>query len=171
MNGAPEITALHKAARPLGLAAAALLVFMMLHTTWSVVVRQVMDVSILSLVEYSELVLMWIIFLAIPGSLLRDETIVVDVIDSIVPKRVSHVLYIVGLVLTLAFLIASGIAILDPAMVMYDRHQYTIVMEIDRFQHWIPILFGFYCSILAVAWLLIRRWRRGESHAALKPIE
>ena len=164
-------TPFERAARPLGLAAAALLVFMMLHTTWAVVIRQVMDVSILSLVEYSELLLMWVIFLAIPGSLLRDETIVVDVIDSIIPARASHVLYVIGLVLTLAFLVITGIAIVAPAMTMYGRHQYTMVMEIDRFYYWIPILFGFYCSIVAVAWLLIRRWRGGEGHASLKPIE
>ena len=165
------LSPLTRAARPLGLVAAALLVFMMLHTCWAVVFRQYSGSADLSLVEYSELILMWLIFLAIPGSLLRDETIVVDVIDSIVPKRVSHVLYVIGLVLTLAFLVATGYAIIEPASMMYDRGQYTMVMEIDRFQHWIPILFGFYASILAVAWLLIRRWRRGESHTAPRPIE
>lgn len=170
MNGAPE-SPLHRAAMPLGFAAAALVVFMMLHTVYAVIVRQLFDVSILSLVEYSELILMWIIFLAIPASLLRDEAIVVDVIDSIVSKKARHVLYVVGLVLTLAFLVASGIAIVAPAMAMHERNQYTIVMEISRFQHWIPILFGFYCSIGAVAWLLVRRWRRGESHVPPKPIE
>lgn len=152
-------TSFEKAARPFGLAASAIIVFMMLHTAVAVVARWLFDISILSLVEYSELLLLWIIFLAIPGTLLQDQAIVVDIIDHVVPKRVSHALYVTGLVLTLVFLAVTGYAIIEPAMTMYARDQHTMVMEINRFYHWIPILLGFYASTAAVAWLLICRWR------------
>jgi TRAP-type C4-dicarboxylate transport system permease small subunit len=62
-------TAFEFAARPFGLAAAALLVFLMVHTTVAVLARQLMNYSMLSLVEVSELVLIGIIFFPCPALL------------------------------------------------------------------------------------------------------
>jgi TRAP-type C4-dicarboxylate transport system permease small subunit len=154
-------TAFEFAARPFGLAAAALLVFLMVHTTVAVLARQLMNYSMLSLVEVSELVLIGIIFFSMPGAFIRDENIVVDVIDNLVPKKVSHGLYILGLVMTLVFLVVTAYAMIEPAMLKYNRDQYTMVMEIDRFIYWIPILFGFYLAILGTIWLLVHRLRGG----------
>jgi TRAP-type C4-dicarboxylate transport system permease small subunit len=154
-------TAFEFAARPFGLAAAALLVFLMVHTTVAVLARQLMNYSMLSLVEVSELVLIGIIFFSMPGAFIRDENIVVDVIDNLVPKKVLHGLYILGLVMTLVFLVVTAYAMIEPAMLKYNRDQYTMVMEIDRFIYWIPILFGFYLAILGTIWLLVHRLRGG----------
>jgi len=83
------------------------------------------------------------------------------VIDNLVPKKVSHGLYILGLVMTLVFLVVTAYAMIEPAMLKYNRDQYTMVMEIDRFIYWIPILFGFYLAILGTIWLLVHRLRGG----------
>ena len=164
-------TAFEIAARPFGLVAAALLVFLMVHTTVAVLARQLLGHSMMSLVEVSEFVLIGLIFIALPGALMRDENIVVDVIDNLVPKKVSRFLYLLGLVLTLTFLGIAAYAMIEPATLKYQRDQYTMVMEIDRFYYWIPILFGFYLAILGTFWLLIHRLRGGGAPVGPRELE
>ena len=150
-----------KAAWPFGLAAALVLVFMMLLTVVAVVARQLFNAPVLGLVEYSELALVICIFVAMPGAFLRDENIVVDVVDHVVPGRVTHLLRQLGLVLTLAFLGLSAVTMIEPAWVMFNRDRYTLVLEIDLYYFWIPILFGFYLASLATLWLFLYRLRKG----------
>ncbi|NQV55055.1 MAG: TRAP transporter small permease [Rhodospirillales bacterium] len=152
-----------RAARPFGLVASALLVLLMVHTTVAVLARQLLGLSMMSLVEVSELALIGIIFIAMPGAFLRDENIVVDVIDNLVPKKVSRFLYLLGLVMTLTFLVVAAYAMIEPATAMFNRTQTTMVMEIDRFYHWMPILFGFYLAIAATILVLVYRLRSGAS--------
>ena len=98
---------------------------------------------------------------AMPAAFLRDENIVVDIVDQVVPPKVTRILQIVGLTITLAFLTVTAVNMIHPAMVKFYRGQYTMVLEIDRFYHWIPILFGFFLSVAGTAWLLIHRLRGG----------
>ena len=135
---------------------------MMLLTTVAVLARQLFDVHLLGLVEYSELALVACIFVAMPGAFLRDENIVVDVIDHLVSRRVVHMLRIFGLALTLAFLAGSAITMIEPATVKFNRGQTTLVLEIDLFYFWIPILFGFYLASAGCLWLLVHRLVRGS---------
>ena len=150
------------AARPFGLAAALILVFMMLLTTAAVTSRQLFGADLLGLVELSELALVACIFVAMPGVFLRDENIVVDVIDHVVPPRVSHWLRIVGLVLTLAFVGYTAVTMIEPAWGKYHRGQTTLVLEIDLFYFWIPILFGFFLATAGTLWLLVQRLLKGS---------
>jgi TRAP-type C4-dicarboxylate transport system permease small subunit len=117
---------------------------------------------VLGLVELSEFALVGCIFIAMPGAFLRDENIVVDVIDHVVPPRVTHWLRMIGLALTLAFLGGTAIAMIEPATVKFSRGQTTLVLEIDLFYFWIPILFGFYFSCAATLWLFVHRLRKGD---------
>jgi len=150
-----------KAARPFGLVAALILVFMMLLTTVAVLSRQLFDAPLLGLVELSELALVACIFIAMPGVFLRDENIVVDVIDHIVPPRVTRGLRMFGLVLTLAFIGFTAVTILEPAWTMFNHDRYTLVLEIDLYYFWIPILFGFYLASAATLWLIVHRLIKG----------
>jgi TRAP-type C4-dicarboxylate transport system permease small subunit len=165
------VTSFETAARPFGLAAAAMLVFLMLFTTYAVLGRQLFDLAVLGVVELSELVLVALIFIALPGAFLRDENIVVDVIDQVVSKRASRVLYLFGLALTVVFLAATAIAMIEPAMLKYRGTQYTMVLEIDRFYHWMPILFGMFVSIAAAGWLFVHRLRGGGPPVPPREIE
>ncbi len=151
-----------KAAWPFGLAAAVALVFMMMLTVVAVLSRQLFDETILGLVELSEFALVICIFVAMPAAFLRDENIVVDVIDQMVPRRVTDGLRLLGLVLTLAFLVSTSVAMIEPALAKFSRGQTTLVLEVDLFWYWIPILFGFFLSSAAVAWLLLHRLRHGS---------
>lgn len=150
-----------KAARPFGLVAALILVFMMLLTTVAVLSRQLFNAPLLGLVEWSELALVSCIFVAMPGAFLRDENIVVDVIDHLVPPRVTHMLRMFGLFLTVLFLGASAITMIEPAWIKFNRGQTTLVLELDLFYFWIPILFGFYFATAATVWLFVHRLIKG----------
>jgi TRAP-type C4-dicarboxylate transport system permease small subunit len=151
-----------QAARPFGLVAALILVFMMLLTTVAVLSRQLFNAPLLGLVELSEFALVACIFVAMPGVFLRDENIVVDVIDHVVPRRFTHVLRMFGLILTLAFLGCSAITMIEPAAAKFSRGQTTLVLEIDLFYFWIPILFGFYLASASTLWLIRRRPGRND---------
>jgi TRAP-type C4-dicarboxylate transport system permease small subunit len=145
-----------QAARPFGLVAALILVF-----TVAVLSRQLFNAPLLGLVELSEFALVACIFVAMPGVFLRDENIVVDVIDHVVPRRFTHVLRMFGLILTLAFLGCSAITMIEPAAAKFSRGQTTLVLEIDLFYFWIPILFGFYLASASTLWLIVHRLIKG----------
>jgi TRAP-type C4-dicarboxylate transport system permease small subunit len=150
-----------KAARPFGLAAALVLVFMMMLTVVAVLSRQLFNAPMLGLVEMSEIALVICIFVAMPGVFLRDENVVVDVVDHLVPRRVTRILRMFGLMLTLAFLGFTAITMITPALVKYNREQTTLVLEIDLFYFWLPILFGFYLASAATLWLIVHRLIHG----------
>ncbi|MHA1536182.1 MAG: TRAP transporter small permease [Alphaproteobacteria bacterium] len=152
---------LRAAALPFGYAAALILVFMMLFTTYAVVMRQVFDAPVLGVIDVMELALVACIFVAMPGIFLRDENIVVDVIDQVVPARVCAVLRAIGLVLTLGFLMLMMWEMREPALEKLNQHEVTMTLGINRFNHWVPILFGFAFSILASVWVLIHYLRGG----------
>jgi TRAP-type C4-dicarboxylate transport system permease small subunit len=134
---------------------------MMLLTAEAVLARQLFNAPLLGLVELSEYALVACIFIAMPGVFLRDENIVVDVVDHVVPRRLSHALRMFGLVLTLAFLGFTAITMIEPAWIKFKRNQTTLVLEIDLFYFWIPILFGFYLSAAATLWLFVHRLAKG----------
>ena len=151
------------AALPFGYAAALILIFMMLFTTYAVVMRQVFDAPVLGVIDVMELALVACIFVAMPGVFLREENIVVDVMDQVVSSRIRAVLRLIGLVLTLGFLTVTLVEMLEPALEKLGQHEVTMTLGINRFNHWIPILFGFAFSVVASVWVLIHFLRWGAS--------
>lgn len=149
------------AARPFGLVAALVLVFMMLFNSVSVVMRQFFDAPLLGVVDVMELALVTCIFVAMPGVFLRDENITVDVIDSIVPRGVRVALRFIALVLTLGFLLLITVEMIEPALDKFGSGEVTMTLEISRFLYWLPIIFGFSMSALATAWVLVHYLRNG----------
>ncbi|MDH3235003.1 MAG: TRAP transporter small permease [Alphaproteobacteria bacterium] len=149
------------AALPFGYAAALVLVFMMLFTTYAVIMRQVFDTPILGVIDVMELALVVCIFMAMPGVFLRDEHVVVDVIDQMVSPRTVRGLRMVGLILTLGFLVLMITYMVQPALEKLDQHEVTMTLGINRFVHWIPIIFGFVLSIAATVWVIVHYVKRG----------
>ncbi len=148
-------------ARPLGLAAALVLVFMMLFTTYAVSMRNFFDAPVLGVVDIMELALVALIFIAMPGVFLRDENVTVDVIDQLVSRKVRVALRFFGLVLTLGFLIMMMIEMIEPALDKFNEEEVTMTLEINRFIHWIPIIFGFVVSIFGTIWVIYFYARHG----------
>jgi TRAP-type C4-dicarboxylate transport system permease small subunit len=152
---------LKQAARPFGFAAALILAFMMLFTTVAVAMRQFFDTPVLGVVDVMEFALVGLTFIAMPGVFLRDENVTVDVIDQLVSRRTRVALRLFGLIAALLFLAMTMIAIVPPAMEKFHSGEVTMTLSINRFYHWVPILFGFAMSIAASAWLLARHLRYG----------
>ena len=71
-----------------GLLAAVFLAAMMLLTVADVVLRAVFNAPIRGVYELVELLLAYTFFLALPAVFLRDENIVVNVVDELAPRRV-----------------------------------------------------------------------------------
>jgi TRAP-type C4-dicarboxylate transport system permease small subunit len=134
---------------------------MMLFTTYAVSMRNFFDSPVLGVVDIMELSLVALIFIAMPGVFLRDENVTVDVIDQIVSRKVRVALRFFGLILTLGFLVMMLVEMMEPAMDKYTETEFTMTLEIDRFIHWMPILFGFVFSIIATIWVIFLYARHG----------
>ena len=67
----------------------------------------------------------------------------------------------VGLILTLAFLVLMMIEMIQPAVDKLTDHEVTMTLGINRFVHWIPIIFGFALSIVATVAVLVHYLRHG----------
>lgn len=139
-----------------GLVSAAVLVFMMLFTTYAVISRQIFDVPILGVVEVMELALVLFVFLAMPGIFFRDENVTVDILDSLMTAGVITLLRRFALVLTLLFFGISFYAMIPAAMEKYHSYEITQTLGIHKFVHWVPILIGFAGAILGALWVLLR---------------
>ncbi len=149
------------AARPFGLAAALVLVFMMLFTTFTVASRQFFDFPILGVVDVMELSLVAMIFIAMPGVFLRDENVTVDVIDQVISRKARVALRFFGLIITLGFLIVMMIEMIEPALDKLEFAEVTMTLSINRFTHWVPIILGFGLSIISTVWVVVHYWRAG----------
>jgi len=152
---------LRAAALPFGYAAAAVLVFMMLFVTVDWVMHHIFDAPILGVVDVIDLGLLVCIFLAMPGVFLRDEHVVVDVIDQMVSPKTVFRLRLLGLVLTLIFLALMITYMVQPALEKLDQHEVSMTLGINKFVHWMPIIFGFVLSIFATIWVIVHYLRHG----------
>jgi TRAP-type C4-dicarboxylate transport system permease small subunit len=150
-----------RTARLFGFAAAIILVFMMLFTTAAVSMRQFFNAPILGVVDIMELSLVALIFVAMPGVFLRDENVTVDVIDQVLPRWARNTLRVLGLLLSLGFLMLMMVQMLPQAADKWQYGEVTMTLSINRFTHWVPIIFGFALSIAAMVWVLLRYIRRG----------
>jgi TRAP-type C4-dicarboxylate transport system permease small subunit len=150
-----------RAARPFGLAAAAILIFMMLFTTVAVTMRQLFGTPVLGVVDVMELALLGLIYVAMPGVFLRDDNVTVDVIDHMLSRRARVALRALGLVLALVFLSMMMVNMLPQALDKWQFNEVTMTLGINRFIHWTPIIFGFALSIVGTAWVLFHYVKHG----------
>ena len=148
--------AIHSAARYLTRAAAIFLTAMMLISVADIVLRWVFNFPIFGTFDLVELFLVAMVYLAIPETFLREEHVVVELVDHFVGPRVQAVLRAVSTGLALVLLAAMEINMIEPAWDMYDFGDETKDLEIPKIVHWVPILLGVACSTLAVALLFVR---------------
>ena len=152
---------LQRAARPFGLVAAVVLIFMMRFTTAAVTLRQLFNTPVLGVVDVMELSLLALIYIAMPGVVLRDDNVTVDVIDHVLSRKARIALRVIGLVLALVFLSMMIVTMLPQAMDKYQFNEVTMTLGINRFIHWTPIIFGFALSIVGTVLVLFYYLRYG----------
>jgi TRAP-type C4-dicarboxylate transport system permease small subunit len=146
-------------ARLLGYLAAIFLAAMMLLTVADVALRAFFSLPIQGMLELVELGLACTIFIALPAVFLREEHLVVDVIDHFLKPAAVRVLDLLGAVVSLGVLVAIAWQMVPLARTMHEFGDVTSDLSIPRIYYWIPVLFGIVASALATLVFVIR-WRR-----------
>jgi TRAP-type C4-dicarboxylate transport system permease small subunit len=131
-----------------GAAAGVFLVGMMLLTVADVVLRAVVNRPIRGTFEIIELLLACTFFLALPAVFLRDEHLVVDVIDPLAPRWVPRLRRLAELIAipVLALMAWEGWQAAQETLIFHDV---TSDLAIHRLLYWIPVLFGLIGGALA----------------------
>ena len=139
-----------------GGAAAVCIAAMMLLTVADVALRTFFNRPLHGTFELIELLLAGAFFFALPAAFLRDEHIVVDVIDARAPKAVSMLKRVAGAIAFVLLFVLTW----QGARAAYDTWSFgdvTMDLSLPRILYWIPVLAGFACATLAAAWRLVRR--------------
>ena len=150
---------MHLAARLFGYLAAVFLAAMMLLTVADVVLRAFFNYPIQGMLELIELGLACTIFLALPAVFLRDEHLVVDVIDHLTRPSVVRILDLAGALTSLGVLVVMAWQMVPLARAMHEFGDVTSDLSIPRIWYWVPVLLGVVASALATL-VFIVRWRR-----------
>ena len=130
---------------------------MVLLTVADVALRAVANRPIRGMVDLIELGLACTIFVALPAVFLRDEHLVVDVIDHVAPKRVVRWLDRFGAALSAFVLAVMAWHMLPLARDMHAFGDVTADLAIPKLWYWVPVLIGVIASILAALVFLFRK--------------
>jgi TRAP-type C4-dicarboxylate transport system permease small subunit len=137
-----------------GWAAAVALAAMVLVTVADVLLRACCNRPIRGTFELVELLLACTFFLALPAAFLRDEHIVVDLIDGAAPRWVP-VLKRLSLAIAVALLAAMAWQGWIAASDAVAFHDVTSDLAMPRLWYWIPVLAGMIGACLAAAAMLL----------------
>ncbi|MGQ0510727.1 MAG: TRAP transporter small permease [Betaproteobacteria bacterium] len=128
---------------------------MMLLTVADVVLRAAANQPIRGTLEIVELLLACTFFLALPGAFLREEHIVVDIVDGVAKRWVPALRRVASAlgVLVLGLMAWQGWIAAKDTLVFKDV---TSDLSIPRIWYWIPVLAGMIGGALASAAMLLR---------------
>ncbi|MBI4124128.1 MAG: TRAP transporter small permease [Betaproteobacteria bacterium] len=138
-----------------GLAAVALAAMMLLTVT-DVVLRMFWRAPIQGTLELVELGLACAIFLALPAVFLRDEHLVVDVVDHFAKRPLVRLLDLASAVVSAALLALMAWQMVSLAQTTWEFGDVTSDLSIPRIYYWVPVLFGVVASAAAALVLVLR---------------
>ena len=144
----------------LGSVAAAFLAAMVLLTVADVVLRSLFNTPIRGMLELIELGLACTIFFALPAVFLRDEHLVVDVMDHLARPATVRVFDFLGAVVSFVVLAFMGWYMVPVARDMYEFGDLTPDLSIPKIWYWVPVLFGVVASAAATLLFVYRFLRR-----------
>jgi TRAP-type C4-dicarboxylate transport system permease small subunit len=132
---------------------------MMLLTVADVTLRAAFNAPVRGVYELVELLLAGVFFLALPAVFLRDEHIVVDLIDGVAPRGVPVLrrtadILAVGLLVVMAW---QGWLAARDTLAFGDV---TAELGLPRILHWIPLLIGVVGAAVAALVMAVSRSRR-----------
>jgi TRAP-type C4-dicarboxylate transport system permease small subunit len=129
---------------------------MMLLTVADVVLRATTNRPIRGMFEMVELLLACTFFIALPAVFLRDENLVVDVIDPVAPRWVPWLRRIAELIAVpvLGLMAWEGWKAAAETLVFNDV---TSDLAIHRLLYWIPVLFGLIGAAIAAVAMALRK--------------
>lgn len=146
-------------ARLFGYLAAFFLTATMMVTVADVFLRTFFGYPVRGVLELVELGLACTIFLALPAVFLRDEHLVVDVIDHLAKKSVVRLLDLAGAIVSLVVLAVMLWQMVPLARTMHEFGDVTSDLSLAKIWYWVPVLLGLFASALAAV-VFIVRWRR-----------
>ena len=146
-------------ARLFGYLAAFFLTATMMITVADVFLRTFFGYPMRGVLELVELGLACTIFLALPAVFLRDEHLVVDVVDHLAKKSVVRLLDLAGAIVSLVVLAVMLWQMVPLARTMHDFGDVTSDLSLPKIWYWVPVLLGLFASALAAV-VFIVRWRR-----------
>ena len=132
---------------------------MMLLTVADVVLRAVTNQPIRGTFEIIELLLACTFFLALPAVFLRDENLLVDVVDPIAPRWVPRLKRLAELIAipVLGLMAWEGWKAAAETLVFNDV---TSDLAIHRLLYWIPVLVGLIGAAIAAVAMMLRKERK-----------
>jgi len=149
----------HRMARVCGLLAAVSVAAMMLLTVADVVLRAAFNTPIRGVYELVELLLAYSFFIALPAVFLRNENIIVNVIDDMAP-RVVPALEVAAALLGFAVLAVMAWQGWLAAIETLALNDVTADLGLSRLYHWIALLAGVIASAVAALAMAVRGgWR------------
>jgi TRAP-type C4-dicarboxylate transport system permease small subunit len=156
LKSGPRPDLRNTAAAVCGWAASIALAAMMLVTVADVVLRATVNLPIRGTFEIVELLLACTFFLALPASFLREEHILVDIVDGWAPRSVPWLRGAAGIlgVVVMAVMSWQGWIGAKDTLVFHDV---TSDLEIPRIWYWVPVLAGMIGAMLAAAAMLFGR--------------
>ena len=145
-------------ARLFGYLAAFFLTATMMVTVADVFLRTFFSYPMRGVLELVELGLACTILLALPAVFLRDEHLVVDVIDHLAKKPVVRLLDLAGAIVSLVVLAVMLWQMVPLARTMHEFGDVTSDLSLPKIWYWVPVLLGLFASALAAV-VFIVRWR------------
>ena len=151
------------AARSLSRAASFCLVVMMGITVVDVVLRGAFRQPVFGTYDVVEVMLVAVIFLALPEVFLRDQHVTVDVVDQLVPAWATRLLKAAAALLSLGFVAALGWNMIAPARDAWQFGETTLDLKIPIWLFWAPMLLGIAASVAALIAFLFRTVGSGRN--------
>src|SRR5688572_33087212 len=132
----------------------------MLVTVADVFLRSFFSFPLRGVLELVELGLACTIFLALPAVFLRDEHLVVDVIDHLTRPAVVRILDLIGALISLGVLVVMAWQMVPLARTMHEFGDVTSDLSIPKLWYWIPVLLGLFASAAATLVFVVRFRKR-----------
>jgi TRAP-type C4-dicarboxylate transport system permease small subunit len=137
-----------------GWIAAVFLAAMMLLTVADVTLRAVFNMPIRGVYELVELMLAYTFFVALPAVFLRDDNILVSVIDDLAPRWVPALKRFAAVLAVVILAVMAWQGWLD-ARDAFEFNDVTADLGLSRLLHWTALLVGVVgagIAALAMAW-------------------
>jgi TRAP-type C4-dicarboxylate transport system permease small subunit len=138
-----------------GLTAALFLAAMMLLTVADVVLRAAFNTPIRGVYELVELLLAYTFFLALPAVFLRNDNILVNLIDDLAPQAIPALkrMATAVAVVVLAVMAWQGFIAAHDSFAFHDI---TADLGLPRLWHWLALLVGVVGACIAVLVMGVR---------------
>jgi TRAP-type C4-dicarboxylate transport system permease small subunit len=131
----------------LRLASVALIV-MMVATLLDVFMRYVFNSPIRGTYEFVEAMMVLLVFNGMSTAFLQRRNIVIDLIDSVVPRFVAVVLIRIADLLTIATIVMFAYAMFKPALQSYSYGEVRMELQVPIWWFWAAALIGMAGAIL-----------------------